>query len=165
MSISPRILLVDDDENDLRMIASAFVTAEDASALFAVHDGAEALDYLHARGTFHERAAGLPELILLDLNMPRINGWEVLRQVKGDSRLRRIPVVIFSSSARDTDVMQSYDLGANAYVVKPINFELFRQSIRAIEEFWLHSNHAGPNPERREDRTADHLLPPIAGNS
>lgn len=136
------ILVVDDDENDLRMIEMALI--EDDQPLFVryVRDGAEALDYLLARGRYSPGPAECPALILLDLHMPRVDGWEVLRQVKGDDRLKWIPIVIFSSSARDVDVRQCYALGANAYVVKPIDYTRFRETISAIRTFWAGCNHS-----------------------
>jgi two-component system response regulator len=140
MNAGPGLLLVDDDENDLRMIAAVLGGTNAIAAVNFVHDGAEALDYLHGRGAFAAEPPPLPGLILLDLHMPRVNGWEVLRQVKGDERLRSIPIVIFSSSARDSDVAQSYALGANAYVVKPIDFTEFGRVVRAIQGFWLQCN-------------------------
>jgi len=149
MNTYPGILVVDDDENDLRMVAGVLARSGDPSAVGFVHDGAEALDYLHCRGSFAERPPGLPGLILLDLHMPRVNGWELLRQLKDDARLGTVPVVIFSSSAREADVEQSYELGANAYVVKPINFDLFQQTVRAIEAFWLNCNLAAPVPRAK----------------
>jgi two-component system response regulator len=136
------ILVADDDDNDLRMIEMALTQGDRRPAVHYVHDGGEALDFLFARGRFQDRREEGPLFILLDLNMPRVDGWEVLRQVKSDERLKHIPVVIFSSSAREVDVRHCYDLGANAYVVKPIDFALFQRTIGAIEAFWSGHNHA-----------------------
>ncbi len=140
------MLVVDDDENDLRMIAAALPGGGPAPVLCVAHDGVEALDYLYARGRFHGRRADPPGVVLLDLHMPRVNGWEVLRQVKSDATLRLIPVVVFSSSARESDIHHSYELGANAYVVKPIDYAHFRRTIAAIAEFWLSCNHDTKKP-------------------
>jgi two-component system response regulator len=141
------ILVADDDENDLRMIEMTLSRGAHRPPVRYVHDGGEALDYLFARGRFQQRRVDSPLFILLDLHMPRVDGWEVLRQVKADERLRCIPVVIFSSSARDVDVRHCYDLGANAYVVKPIDFALFQRTIESIENFWSGCNH-GVRPGR-----------------
>lgn len=134
------ILVADDDENDLRMIEMALNDDDHPLPARYVRDGVEALDYLHARGRFSEDRGEDPALILLDLHMPRVDGWEVLRQVKSDERLRRIPVVIFSSSAREVDIRHCYDLGANAYAVKPIDYARFQETIRAIKAFWTGCN-------------------------
>ena len=142
MNLSPDILVADDDENDLRMIDMALKRGERAPAVRYVHDGGEALDYLYGRGRFEQRRSETPGLILLDLHMPRVDGWEVLRQVKSDDQLKWIPIVVFSSSARDVDVRHCYELGANAYVVKPIDYALFQQTIGAIEAFWIVCNHS-----------------------
>lgn len=141
------ILVADDDENDLRLIEMALQEGDQPALVRYVRDGVEALDYLHARGRFSPGWAESPALILLDLHMPRVDGWEVLRQVKADERLKCIPIVIFSSSAREVDVRHCYDLGANAYVVKPIDYARFRETIGAIKAFWTDCNHslrAGP---------------------
>lgn len=139
--MKPSILVADDDENDLRMIEMALNDGGQPPLVRFVRDGAEALDYLHGRGRFAQGRGGMPALLLLDLNMPRVDGWEVLRQVKGDERLKWLPVVIFSSSARESDVRHCYDLGANAYVVKPIDYPRFQETIGAIKAFWAGCNH------------------------
>lgn len=144
MNSYPRLLVVDDDENDLRMVAGVLSHSDDPSYVSFAHDGVEALDFIYRRGTHAQRPPGVPGLVLLDLHMPLVNGWEVLRQVKADEQLASIPIIIFSSSARECDVEQSYALGANAYVVKPIDFLLFQQTIRAIETFWLNCNQPAP---------------------
>lgn len=135
------ILVADDDENDLDMITAGFARRGETRGVRTVRDGAEALDYLYARGAFENREPGQPDMVLLDLKMPRVDGWEVLRQVKGDEQLKLIPIVVFSSSARDSDVRQSYELGANAYVVKPIGYEQFMQAVGTIDTFWTDCNH------------------------
>lgn len=135
------ILVADDDENDLRMIEAALNDDDQPPQVRYARDGVEALDYLHARGRFSGGRGESPTFILLDLHMPRVDGWEVLRQVKADDGLKRIPIVIFSSSAREVDVRLCYDLGANAYAVKPIEYDRFRQTIGAIKTFWAGCNH------------------------
>lgn len=141
------ILVADDDENDRRMIEMALTDDDQPALVRYARDGVEALDYLHARGRYSQYRGESPALILLDLHMPKVDGWEVLRQVKADERLKWIPIVIFSSSAREVDVRQCYDLGANAYAVKPIDYARFRKYISAIVAFWAGCNlsvRAGP---------------------
>lgn len=148
------ILVADDDVNDLRMIEMAMNQGDHVPVVRYVQDGDEALDYLYERGPFGHREEESPTLILLDLHMPRVDGWEVLRQVKADERLKWIPIVIFSSSAREVDVRHCYDLGANAYVVKPVDYLKFQQAISAIKAFWAGCNHSlhpavrGPHPQK-----------------
>lgn len=144
MAKPPLILLVDDDENDLRMIRTALTRSGTELNVSCVHDGAEALEYLYRRGEFKDRAPDNPSMLLLDLNMPRADGWDVMRQVKADTALRNIPVVVFTSSARDQDVLHSYELGANAYVVKPIDMGEFMAAITDIKEFWAGRNQPPP---------------------
>ena len=150
MSKSGPILVADDDDNDLRMTVAALTQHDADLEVRTVHDGAEALDYLYGREAFNERPAGNPALLLLDLNMPRIDGWAVLRQVKSDPMLRFIPVVVFTSSARDHDVEQCYELGANAYVVKPIDYHEFTRVVRDIQYFWIVRNHPPLPPHTAE---------------
>jgi len=142
------ILVADDDDNDLRMIEMALQEDGHPPLVRYVRDGDEALDYLQARGV-SQGWSDYPAFILLDLHMPRVDGWEVLRRVRADERLKRIPIVIFSSSAREVDIRHCYDLGANAYVVKPIDFDRFRETVGAIKTFWTGCNlslHAAPRP-------------------
>lgn len=150
--MNPRslMLVADDDENDLRMILEALAGRGADLEVRTVHDGAETLDYLYGREAFKDRLPGNPEVLLLDLNMPRIDGWEVLRQVKADATLRTIPVVVFTSSSRDHDVEQCYELGANAYVVKPIDFHAFTEVVRDIRVFWTERNHPPVQPRARQ---------------
>ncbi len=136
------ILVADDDENDLRMIEMALGQIDQRPTVHYVHDGGEAIDFLFGRGRFAQQRIESPLFMLLDLHMPRVDGWEVLRQVKADERLKCIPVIIFSSSAREVDVRHCYELGANAYVVKPIDFEQFQRTIAAIGTFWSGCNHS-----------------------
>ncbi len=140
----PCLLVADDDENDLRLIARALPANAPEHPVCFVHDGSEALDYLYGRGQFAQREPEAPGCVLLDLHMPRVNGWDVLRQVKGDARLKPIPIVIFSSSDRERDIHRSYELGATAYVVKPIDSAAFRQTVAKIQAFWITCN----QPER-----------------
>jgi CheY-like chemotaxis protein len=107
-------------------------------------DGAEALDCLHLRGGFNTRQAGNPILVLLDLKMPKVNGLEVLQEIKTDPGLQMIPVVMLTSSHEPTDVIRSYELGANAYVVKPVDYQAFRAAIRRVSAFWVATNEPSP---------------------
>jgi len=150
MSPRPIILVADDDENDVQMMRAALQPAGAAVEMHAVRDGAEALDYLHGRGAFQQRLPGHPAVLLLDLNMPRVDGWEVLRQVRADAALRQIPVVVFTSSSRDGDVEWCYRLGANAYVVKPIDWRQFAQVVQEIRAFWTGCNLPPVPPSAQE---------------
>ena len=143
----PRMLVADDDENDLRMIARALPVDDPACPVTFVRDGGEALDFLWGRGPFAHPVPERPGVILCDLHMPRCNGWDLLRQVKGDERLRAIPIVIFSSSDRELDMRSCYDLGATAYVMKPHDAAAFRQTVARIHAFWIGCNRlAGSAP-------------------
>jgi two-component system response regulator len=136
----PRMLVADDDENDLRMIARALPENEPAYPVTFVRDGGEALDFLQGRGPFAHNPPERPGVLLLDLHMPRCNGWDVLRAVRADERLRVMPIVIFSSSDRDHDIRSCYDLGATAYVMKPVDTAAFRQTVAKIHAFWIGCN-------------------------
>lgn len=141
-----RILLVDDSARDREMTIDALDTHNLANEVVALRDGAEALDYLYKRGAFADRAEGPPVVILLDLKMPRVDGLEVLRQVKSDPALKRIPVVMMTSSREEQDVIGSYELGVNAYVVKPVRFEEFVDAVRQLGGFWAVLNEPPPEP-------------------
>ena len=141
-----RILVVEDSPNDLELTLAALAENRLANGVIAVRDGAEALDYLYRRGTFADRAAGNPALVLLDLKMPKVDGIEVLRQIKGDEALRRIPVVMLTSSREEQDLLRSYDLGVNAYVVKPVAFTEFVDAVQRLGGFWGVINEAPPVP-------------------
>ncbi len=132
---SGRILLVEDNAGDALLAREALRDAKMTNALDWVQDGAEAIDFLRRRGPHAE--AKRPDLILLDLNMPRMDGWEVLAEIKNDPDLRRIPVVVLTTSQSETDVRRCYDLHANCYISKPIGFHEFVQTVKAIEHFWF----------------------------
>ena len=129
------ILLVEDDPYDAQLIALAFRRGKIASRLVVVEDGVEALAYLHEEGPYAGSAR--PDLILLDVNLPKKGGRQVLAEVKDDPELRRIPIVVFTGSDADEDVLSSYDLHANAYVRKPTDPEAFTGVLEAIHDFWL----------------------------
>lgn len=129
------ILLVEDNEADVELTREAFREGKIHNILNVVSDGAEALDYLYRRGKFSN--ATMPDMILLDLNLPRRDGREVLQVIKDDPELKVIPVVILTSSSAEKDVLRTYSLHANCYVVKPVDFDQFMEAIRSIEDFWL----------------------------
>lgn len=138
------ILLVEDNPRDAELTIRAFKKKHLANKLFHVEDGVEALDFLFARGKYVNRNIdNSPKVILLDLKLPRINGLEVLRAIKGDERTRTIPVVIVTSSAEDPDVSTAYQLGANSYVIKPVEFDSFMEAMSKLGVYWLMVNHSG----------------------
>ena len=129
------VLLVEDDPGDVLMTQEAFKDYKIANRLSVVTNGEDALAYMRKHGRFSDAAT--PDLVLLDLNLPRRDGREVLRDIKGDSELRRIPVVVLTTSDAEEDVLASYDLHANAYVRKPVDFEQFVAAVRAIDDFFI----------------------------
>ncbi len=139
-----RILLAEDDPNDIELILTALGESNLANEVATVGDGVEALDYLYRRGTHQSRPEGLPVVLLLDVKMPRMDGIEVLRTVKGDERLKTLPVVVLTSSSDEKDMLKSYQLGANAYVVKPVNFQQFADAVKELGLFWAVLNHPPP---------------------
>ena len=132
-----RILLVEDSDLDAELVLAALAAAKVGHGVLHVADGAEALDYLFRRGSFATLDEGQPLLVLLDLKLPKVDGIEVLRQVKADPELRMIPIVVMSSSKENRDISESYRLGANAYVVKPVNSERLADVVKQIGLFWL----------------------------
>jgi CheY-like chemotaxis protein len=145
-----KILLAEDDPNDVLLLMNALERGPAAGNVDITRDGAEALDYLYCRGRFHGRSGGLPNLVLLDLKMPKVDGLEVLRQIRSDPELRFIPVVMLTSSRERRDVLESYRLQVNAYVVKPVGFEEFTDVVRLLARFWAQVNE--PPPEVAEVR-------------
>jgi CheY-like chemotaxis protein len=138
MARAARILLVEDNSMDVELIMDAFREAHLKNRIEVARDGREALDYLFGRGECEDRGrCPLPDLILLDLKMPGIDGHEVLRQVKTTDRLKRIPVVILTSSKDEGDRAMSYDNGANSYLVKPVSFNEFLEIVKALSNYWL----------------------------
>jgi CheY-like chemotaxis protein len=131
-----RILLAEDNAKDIELSLEALEEFNLANEVVVVRDGAEALDYLYRRGQHAERQDGHPAVVLLDLKMPKVNGMEVLRQLKSDPDLRFIPVVMLTSSREEQDLVRSYELGVNAYVVKPIRFEELIDAVRQVGLFW-----------------------------
>jgi len=136
------ILLVEDNPNDVKLTMNAFKTANLANSIHVARDGVEALEFLFgAASNLDEKLQERPKLILLDLKLPRLDGHEVLKRIKGDPRTSAIPVVILTSSAEERDVMRTYQVGANSYIVKPVDFEQFTESVRDIGKYWLEINH------------------------
>jgi two-component system, chemotaxis family, response regulator Rcp1 len=132
---SIEILLVEDNPGDVRLTVEALSTAKVRNTLHVVEDGERALAFLHQEAPYANSPR--PDLILLDLNLPRKGGWEVLAEIKQDPDLKRIPVVILTSSAAEQDILQSYDLHANCYITKPVDLDQFLRIVRLIEDFWL----------------------------
>jgi CheY-like chemotaxis protein len=139
-----RILLVEDSPHDIELILAALEENDLASEVMVVRDGAEALDYLYLRGPSELQAESHPAVVLLDMKLPKIDGLEVLRQIKTDPALRSIPVVMLTSSREDRDLLKSYSLGVNAYVVKPVAFPEFVEAIKQVGVFWGMINEPPP---------------------
>ena len=136
------ILLVEDNPRDAELTIRALKKRNLANSLFHVEDGVEALDFLFARGKYSGRDIGeAPKVVLLDLKLPRINGLEVLMAIKADERTQGIPIVIVTSSAEDPDVKKAYQLGANSYVIKPVQFDAFMEAMVKVGIYWLMVNH------------------------
>jgi CheY-like chemotaxis protein len=138
------ILLAEDNENDVELTLAALRSNRVANDVIVVRDGAEALDYLYRRNSFADKGFEQPALILLDLKMPKIDGLEVLRQIKNDAALKTIPVVMLTSSREETDLFRTYDLGVNAYVVKPVEFTSFMEAVKVLGQFWAVINESPP---------------------
>jgi len=139
-----RILLVEDDPKDIDLTLAALEEYNLANEVVVVRDGEEALDYLYARGKFSMRAKENPAVLLLDLKLPKVDGHEVLQQIRADERLKLIPVVVLTSSREEKDLVASYKLGVNAYVVKPVDFHEFVNAIKELGVFWAVVNEPPP---------------------
>ncbi len=132
------ILLVEDNPNDVELTLHAFKKNKLSNRIHVVRDGEEALEFLFCTGAFAQRnIEESPKVVLLDLKLPKINGIDVLRRLKGDSRTKMIPVVVLTSSREDQDIIESYQLGVNSYIVKPVNFEQFTEAARQLGLYWL----------------------------
>jgi two-component system response regulator len=137
------ILLVEDNPNDIKLTMHAFKAANLGNTMHVARDGVEALDYLFgAEAETDKPIPEKPKVILLDLKLPRIDGHEVLKRIKADPRTRAIPVVVLTSSSEEKDVMRTYEVGVNSYIVKPVDFVQFTESVRDIGKYWLVINHA-----------------------
>jgi CheY-like chemotaxis protein len=138
------ILLAEDDPQDVELTLAALDEHNLANGVVVVNDGVEALDYLYCRGKFKARTSGPPVFVLLDLKMPKVSGLEVLKTIKSDENLRTIPVVVLTSSREEPDVIESYQYGVNAYVVKPVDFAEFIKAVRRLGIFWAAINEPPP---------------------
>ena len=144
-----RILLAEDNPKDVELTLTALDEHNLANEVVVVNDGAEALDYLYRRGKFSMRADNDPAVVLLDLKMPKVDGLEVLRTIKNDNKLKTIPLVIVTSSREEKDLVESYKLGVNAYVVKPVNFQQFIEAVKELGAFWAVINEPPPGSVRK----------------
>ena len=143
-----RILLAEDSVKDVELTLTALEEKHLANTVDVVRDGEEALDYLYRRGSFQSRPGGNPAVVLLDIKMPKVNGLEVLRQIKSDEKLKTVPVVVLTSSREEQDMVESYRLGVNAYVVKPVDFNQFVNAVKEVGAFWAVINEPPPETSR-----------------
>ena len=148
MTTLKRILLAEDNENDLELTLTALRDKHVANEIVVVRDGAQAWDYLCAEGPYASRGEGNPAVVLLDLKMPKVDGLELLRRMRQDVRFRAVPVVVLTSSREESDIVQSYKLGVNAFVVKPVAFDEFLEAVKNLGLFWAVLNE--PPPDRLE---------------
>jgi two-component system, response regulator len=144
------ILLVEDSQDDIDLALHALRQGKLSNSIFVVRDGEEALDFLFCRGVFSQRSfEHPPKLVLLDLKLPKVEGLQVLKQVKNDPRTRTIPVVIMTSSKEERDLVEGYGSGVNSYIQKPVDFEQFRNTVKSLGLYWLVVNQAPLNHETR----------------
>jgi DNA-binding response OmpR family regulator len=139
-----RILIVEDDPRDVELTLMALEDYKLANQVVVTRDGQEALDYLYCRGQFQTRSDGNPAVVMLDLKLPKVDGLEVLKQVRSDEHLKMVPVVVLTSSHEEKDMMRSYKLGVNAYVVKPVDFHEFVNAVKELGVFWAVINEPPP---------------------
>jgi DNA-binding response OmpR family regulator len=144
-----RILMVEDDPKDVELSLTALEEYNLANEVIVTRDGEQALDYLYCRGEYKTRSSGNPAVMLLDLKLPKVDGLEVLKQIKSDGELRMIPVVVLTSSKEEKDMVASYKLGVNAYVVKPVDFHEFVNAIKELGVFWAVINEPPPGSVRK----------------
>ena len=149
MSELARILLVEDDPRDVELTLTALGEYNLANEVVVTRDGEIALDYLYSRGEFSTRSHDNPAVMLLDLKLPKIDGLEVLQQIRSDERLKLIPVVVLTSSHEEKDMIRSYQLGVNAYVVKPVDFHEFVNAIKELGVFWAVINEPPPGSVKK----------------
>jgi two-component system, response regulator len=139
------ILLVEDNQDDVDLALHALKREKLANHIYVARDGEEALDFLFCRGSFAQRSfESPPKLVLLDLKLPKVDGMEVLKQLKSDPRTKTIPVVIMTSSKEERDLVRGYNLGANSYIQKPVDFEQFRETVKSVGLYWLVINQPAP---------------------
>jgi DNA-binding response OmpR family regulator len=144
-----RILLVEDDPKDVELTLTALEEYNLANEVIVARDGEEALEYLYSRGKFKTRSSGNPAVMLLDLKLPKVDGLEVLKQIKSEEKLRMMPVVVLTSSKEEKDMVASYKLGVSAYVVKPVDFHEFVNAIKELGVFWAVINEPPPGSVRK----------------
>jgi DNA-binding response OmpR family regulator len=144
-----RILLVEDDPKDVELTLTALEEYNLANEVIVARDGEEALEYLYSRGKFKTRSGDNPAVMLLDLKLPKVDGLEVLKQIKSEEKLRMMPVVVLTSSKEEKDMVASYRLGVNAYVVKPVDFHEFVNAIKELGAFWAVVNEPPPGSVRK----------------
>jgi DNA-binding response OmpR family regulator len=144
-----RILMVEDDPKDVELTLTALEEYNLANEVVVTRDGAEALDYLYCRGKFAMRSGDNPAVMLLDLKLPKVDGLEVLKQMKSDDKLKMVPVVVLTSSHEEKDMVTSYSLGVNAYVVKPVDFHEFVNAIKELGVFWAVINEPPPGSVKK----------------
>ena len=159
-----RILLVEDNPKDVELTLTALDEHHLANEVVVVNDGAETLDYLYRRGKFAMRTDNNPAVVLLDLKMPKVDGLEVLRTIKSDHDLKTIPVVILTSSREEKDLVESYKLGANAYVVRPVDFKKFIDAVKQIGTFWALVNEP-PVGTLRKAKSGSHGYKDVTGHT
>lgn len=147
------ILMADDNLKDVELTLEAMADNNLANQVIVVKDGVEALEYLRREGKFKDYKEGNPCVILLDIKMPRMDGIEVLRHIRSDKKLKRIPVIVLSSSREEKDLCDAYDLGVSGYVVKPVNFQKFIDAIKQIGSFWAVLNELPPDNRTNDGRT------------
>ncbi len=145
-----RILMVEDDPKDVELTLTALEEYKLANEVVVARDGEEALDYLYGRGSFTTRTPGNPAVLLLDLKLPKVDGLEVLQQIRAEEKLRMIPVVVLTSSHEERDMVASYKLGVNAYVVKPVDFHEFINAVKELGIFWAVINEPPPGSIRKK---------------
>src|SRR6202023_2504956 len=149
MSALGRILMVEDDPRDVELTLTALEDYNLANEVVVAREGEEALHYLYSRGTFTPRSNGNPAVLLLDLKLPKVDGLEVLQQIKSDEKLKMIPVVVLTSSHEERDMVTSYKLGVNAYVVKPVDFHEFVNAVKELGVFWALINEPPPGSVKK----------------
>jgi CheY-like chemotaxis protein len=149
MSTFGRILMVEDDPKDVELTLTALDDYKLANEVVVTRDGEEALDYLYCRGKFKTRSSDNPAVLLLDLKLPKVDGLEVLQQIKSDEKFKMIPVVVLTSSHEEKDMVASYKLGVNAYVVKPVDFHEFVNAVKELGVFWALINEPPPGSVKK----------------
>ena len=149
MNTLKRILLVEDDPKDVELTLTGLAEYNLANEVVVARDGEEALDYLYRRGSHEKRANGNPAVMLLDLKLPKVDGFEVLQQIRSDEQLKMLPIVILTSSHEERDLVRGYRLGVNAYVVKPVDFHQFVNAVKELGVFWAVINEAPPGSVKK----------------